>query len=156
MNAIGKYLLFVAGCVAAYFEPLGFLLRLVLILFLTDFVTGFIKSRRQAGRWTLQSRKLRRSFVKMFVYMCVMTLTFYVCGAMQLAQDAAISVVKVEVWCIVYIEGLSIVENLRVLFPQDKFLSFVHYLLSVEFLKYVPLLNGFFNEKEDGNKNGTA
>ncbi|MDR1676007.1 MAG: phage holin family protein [Tannerella sp.] len=150
MNAIRKYILFVAGCTAAYFEPLGFLLKLVLVLFLADFVSGFVKSRKICGRWTLQSKKLRWSFVKMGVYMCVMALTFYVCEAMQLPQETALSAVKVEVWCIVYIEGLSIVENLRVLFPHDRFLKFMHYLLSVEFLKYVPLLNGFLKEKDDG------
>jgi hypothetical protein len=40
MGAMGKYGLFVAGCVLAYFEPVGFLLRLVAVLFFVDFVTG--------------------------------------------------------------------------------------------------------------------
>ena len=75
MNAVWKYLLFIAGCVSAYFEPLGFLLRLVAVLFFADFVTGVIKSRKK----------------------CV-----------------------------------------------------IHYLLSVEFLKYIPMLNNFLKEKEDG------
>ena len=82
MNAVWKYLLFIAGCVSAYFEPLGFLLRLVAVLFFADFVTGVIKSRKNCGRWTFQSKKLRWSFVKMLIYMCVMALTFYVCEAM--------------------------------------------------------------------------
>jgi hypothetical protein len=86
----------------------------------------------------------------MLVYMCVMGLTFHVCDAMQLSAETGLSVVKIEVWCIVYIEGLSIVENLLVLFPHDRFLKFVHWLLSVEFLKYVPLLNSFLKEKDDG------
>lgn len=148
MNVIWKHLLFAAGCLAAYFEPLGFLLRLVAVLFAVDFVSGFVKSRKICGRWTFRSGKLRWSFVKMFVYMAVMALTFYVCEAMQLARDTALSVVKIEVWCVVYIEGLSIVENLRVLFPNDRFLKFIHYLLSVEFLKYIPLLNDFLKEKD--------
>ena len=150
MNTIRKYLLFVAGCVSAYFEPPGFLLRPVAVLFVADFVSGVIKSRKSCGRRTFQSKKLRRSFVKMFIYMCVMALTFYVCEAMRLAGDTALAIVKIEVWCIVYIEGLSIVENPPVLFPHDRFLKFIHYLLSVEYLKYIPLLNHFLKEKEDG------
>jgi hypothetical protein len=152
MNVIWKYILFVAGCLAAYFEPLGFLLRLVAALFFADFVSGFVKSRKHCGRWMFRSKKLRWSFVKMFVYMCVMALTFYVCEAMQPERDTGLSAVKIEVWCIVYIEGLSIVENLRVLFPNDKFLQFIHYLLSIEFLKYIPLLNHFLKEKDNGNR----
>ncbi|MDR2764123.1 MAG: phage holin family protein [Tannerella sp.] len=148
MNAIWKYLLFLAGCVAACFEPIGFLMRLVAVLFLADFVSGVLKSRKKCGHWSFKSGKLRWSFVKMFVYMCVMALTFYVCEGMQVTEETTLSVVKIEVWCIVYVEGLSIVENLRVLFPHDKFLQFIHYLLSVEFLKYIPLLNDFLKEKD--------
>jgi phage-related holin len=151
LKATVKYLVFAFGCTAACFEPIGFLLKLVLVLFAADFVTGIVKSRKRCGRWTLHSKKLRWSFVKMAVYMCVMALTFYVCESMQLDSDTSLSVVKVEVWCIVYIEGLSIVENLLVIFPRDRFLKFMHYLLSVEFLKYIPLLNNFLKEK-DGNE----
>jgi hypothetical protein len=34
-------------------------------------------------------------------------------------------------------------------FPHDRFLKFLHYLLSVEFPKYVPVLNSFLKEKEE-------
>ena len=149
MNAVFKYGVFFAGCVAAYFEPIRALLVLVLVLFVADFITGVAKPRKARGRWSLQSKRLRWSFVKMFVYMAVMALTFYVCEAMELSAGVALSVVKVEVWGVVYIEGLSIVENLRTLWPDDRFLQFLHYLLSVEFLKYIPIVSHFFKEKED-------
>jgi hypothetical protein len=66
-----------------------------------------------------------------------------------LSVQAGISTVKVEAWCIVYIEGLSIVENLLAVFPNDRFLMFLHWLLSVEFLKRVPLLGSFLKEKDN-------
>jgi phage-related holin len=149
MNIIGKYLLFLAGCIATYFEPVRALLILVAALFSVDFLTGVIKSRKINKTWNLKSKRLRWSFVKMLVYMCVMAITFYVCEAMQLDSNTALSAVKVEVWCIIYIEGLSIVENLLILFPNDKFLKFLHHLLSVEFLKYIPVLSNFLKEKEN-------
>jgi phage-related holin len=140
-------MVFAAGCVAAYFEPIRALLVLVTALFVADFLTGIVKSRKLYGCWSLQSKRLRWSFVKMFVYMAVMALTFGVCEAMMLSRGTGLAVVKIEVWCIVYVEGLSIIENLLTLFPDDKFLKFLHYLLSVEFLKYVPVLNDFLKEK---------
>jgi phage-related holin len=148
MNTFIKYLVFFIGAIAAYFEPINALLTLVATLFILDFITGVIKSRKVNNTWQLKSKKLRWSFVKMFVYMCVMALTFYVCEAMRLSDDTAVSIVKVEVWMIVYIEGLSIVENLRTLFPNDKFLNFMHYLLSVEFLKFIPIVSKFLKENE--------
>jgi phage-related holin len=148
MGVVWKYVLFAAGCALTYIEPIGFLLHLVLTLFVSDFVTGVLKSRKLSGSWRLRSKRLRWSFVKMFTYMSVMALTFYVCDVMRL-RSAGVSVVKTEVWCIVYIEGLSIVENLLAVFPRDRFLKFLHYLLSVEFLKYIPVLNNFLKEKEE-------
>jgi phage-related holin len=148
-----KYLVFGVGCVLTYFEPINFLMLLVVVLFGLDFVTGVLKSRKIRGRWTLQSKKLRWSFVKMFVYMFVIACTFFITEMMQLSEVTGITAAKVEVWCVVYIEGISIVENLLVLFPGDKFLRFIHFLLSVEFLKYVPVLSNFLKEKEEDETN---
>jgi hypothetical protein len=149
MNAVLKYVIFVCGCIAAYFEPMVALIILVASLFVADFVTGVLKTIKTTGKLSLKSKKLRWSFVKMFVYLSVMAITFYVCESMQLSTATGLAAVKVEVWCVVYIEGLSIVENLLMLFPDDKFLKFMHYLLSVEFLKYVPIVSNFLKEKED-------
>jgi phage-related holin len=148
-SALYKYILFLSGGICSYFGPLGFLFKLVLILFIIDFVTGIIKSVKLNKALKIRSKRLRWSFVKMLVYMFVMALTFYVCGSMQLDSEITLSVVKLEAWCIVYIEGLSIVENLKLIFPDDKFLKFIHYALSVEFLKYVPILSSFIKEKEE-------
>jgi phage-related holin len=148
MNVIIKYLVFLAGCIAAYFEPVKTLACLVVLLFSIDFLTGVAKSVKVTKTFRLKSKKWRWSFVKAAVYLAVMLLTFAVCEMLGLSVETGISAARVEAWCIVYIEGLSIVENLRVLFPNDKFLMFLHYLLSVEFLKYVPMLNSFLKEKD--------
>jgi phage-related holin len=148
MNVIIKYLVFFVGCIAAYFEPIKPLACLVVLLFCIDFLTGVAKSVKVTKTFRLKSKKWRWSFVKAAVYLAVMLLTFAVCEMLGLSVETGISAVRVEAWCIVYIEGLSIVENLRVLFPTDKFLMFLHYLLSVEFLKYVPMLNSFLKEKD--------
>ncbi|MDR2382607.1 MAG: phage holin family protein [Prevotellaceae bacterium] len=149
MLSFWKYLLFVGTSVAAYFEPINGLLILVATLFIIDFITGVLKSVKLTGKLCLKSKKLRWSFVKMLVYMAVMAVTFYVCEAMNLSSETSISVVKVEVWMVVYIEGLSIVENLKAIFTNDKFLKFLHYMLSVEFLKYVPFVSKFLKEDDE-------
>jgi phosphatidylglycerophosphate synthase len=149
MNTIFKYLVFLITSAATYFQPVGGLLLLVTLLFMCDFVTGFIKSVKVSHAVRIQSKKLRWSAVKMCVYLSIITLTFFVCKVMGVGMDTAVSVVKIEAWCIVYIEGLSIVENLQAILPKDKFLGFLHYLLSIEFLKVVPLLANFLKEKDD-------
>jgi phage-related holin len=149
MDSIFKYLVFAITAVASYFEPVGGLVALVLVLFAADFVTGFIKSVKVTRKVSVKSKKLRWSVVKMFVYLSVIALTFFICEIMSVGIDATLAAVKIEVWCIVYIEGLSIVENLQIIFPDDKFLGFLHYLLAIEFLKYVPALANFLKDRED-------
>jgi phage-related holin len=144
-----KYLLFAGTSAAAYFEPIKFLIILVIILFCADFVTGVWKSVKVNRTWEIKSKRLRWSFVKMFVYLALITLSFLICEFMQLSVEAAISVTKIEVWAIIYVEGLSIVENLLVIYPNDKFLQFLHYLLAVEFLKFIPLFGKFLKEKDE-------
>jgi hypothetical protein len=145
-----KYILFILGLLATYFEPILGLVYLVGILFVVDFITGIIKTFKKGEK--IKSKRLRWSFGKLFVYLGSMSFTYYCCVAMGLAPETAISVVKLEVWFIVYIEGLSVVENLLIIRSGDKFLLFLHYLLSVEFLKYIPVLSNFLKEKEDEDK----
>jgi hypothetical protein len=136
-----------------YFEPIHGLLLLVTILFAVDFVTGFIKSVKVSHAVCIKSKKLRWSAVKMCVYLSIMALTFFICRIMGIEPDATISVIKIEVWCIVYIEGLSIVENLQTIFPNDKFFNMIHELLAIEFLKYIPILSRFLKEEENNENN---
>ena len=149
MNNVLKHAVFVAGCVGAYFEPIKLLVVLVLVLFLLDLATGLWKALKNGER--VESGKLRWSFGKLLSYLVVMALTFFTCEAMGLDAGTAVSVVKVEVWCIVYVEGLSIVENALAIRPGDKFLGYLHYLLSVEFLKVIPLLSNYFKQEKDGD-----
>ncbi|MDR2286829.1 MAG: phage holin family protein [Prevotellaceae bacterium] len=151
MNIV-KYAVFVITLGMTYFEPIHGLLLLVAILFTVDFVTGFIKSVKTTHAICVKSKRLRWSAVKMCVYLSIMALTFFICRIMGIELDATLSVIKIEVWCIVYIEGLSIVENLQVIFPNDKFFSMIHELLAIEFLKYIPILSSFLKEKEDENR----
>ena len=150
MNAPLKYSCFIAGGLMAYFKPIEPLILLVVVLFCTDFALGVCKSIRLKGCWKgLASFKLRWSLAKAAVYLLVVSYTFFICEKMEVSNETIKSVIKLEVWSVVYIEGLSIVENLKVLFPNNKFLDIIHYFLSVEFLKYVPQLANFLKKKGD-------
>jgi hypothetical protein len=159
MSAMIKYFVFLVGCVTAYFEPIKLLIFLVVLLFCLDFVTGVWKSVKINRAWKMKSKRLRWSFVKMFVYLSIVAFSFLICEFMRLSSETSISVSKVEVWAIVYVEGLSVVENLLVIYPNDKFLKFLHYLLSVEFLKFIPVFGKFLketDEQEQENQNKTG
>jgi phage-related holin len=149
MNDIFKWLLFISGSATAYFEPLLPIIFVVLTLFILDFITGIAKSIRTGQ--AIKSRRARWSFYKLLVYLGVMGLTFFIVESMGFDRAAGVNVVKVEVWFVIYIEGLSIIENLQKI-KDNRFLQFIHYLLAVEFLKKFTILSDFMKQKE--NKNG--
>jgi phage-related holin len=132
----------------AYFEPLNAVLTLVMVLFVLDFITGIAKSVRLGE--AIKSAKLKWSLYKLIVYLGTMALTFFICESMGLSKDTCISVVNVEAWFVVYIEGLSIIENLQKI-KDNRFLQFIHYLLAVEFLKKFSILSDFMKQKEKEN-----
>jgi hypothetical protein len=151
MNDILKWALFIGGSVAAYFEPLNAIMILVTTLFVLDFITGIAKSIRTGQ--TIKSSKLKWSLYKLLVYLGTMTLTFFICESMELSKDTGVSAVNIEAWFVVYIEGLSIIENLQKI-KDNRFLQFIHYLLAVEFLKKFTILSDFIKEKENENEQG--
>jgi len=143
---MNRYLVFGLTTVLAYFEPLYGLFVLVIGIFVADFFTGWAKSIVITKKIGLLSKKLRWSFVKMVVYLALIAFTFYICSAMEVDWKGA---VKIEVWWIIYTEGLSIVENLMVVFPHFSLLRFLHYLLAIEFLKVMPMIANYLKEKEE-------
>lgn len=145
MNDILKWILFIGGSIAAYFEPLNAVMILVTTLFVLDFITGIAKSVRLGN--PVKSSKLKWSLYKLLVYLGTMALTFFICESMGLSSVTGVSVVNVEAWFVVYIEGLSIIENLQQI-KDNRFLQFIHYLLAVEFLKKFSILSDFMKSKE--------
>jgi phage-related holin len=130
----------------AYFEPIKLIIIVVFVIFTIDFVTGICKAIKR--REKIESGKLKWSLYKLLTYLGVMALTFFICESMGLSQDTGISVVKVEVWFIIYIEGLSIIENLQII-KDNRYLQFIHYLLAVEFLKKFTILSDFMKSNDN-------
>ncbi|MDR2064567.1 MAG: phage holin family protein [Prevotellaceae bacterium] len=145
MNDFLKWLLFIGGSILAYFEPLNAVLTLVMALFVLDFITGIAKSVRLGE--AIKSAKLKWSLYKLTVYLGTMALTFFICGSMNLSKDTGVSIVNIEAWFVVYIEGLSIIENLQKI-KDNKYLQFIHYLMAVEFLRKFSILSDFIKNKE--------
>lgn len=153
IDSIFKYIVFTIGCIAAYFDPIMLTVHVVIGLFVADFITGVSASFCEGK--SFQSSIARWSFVKLIVYLGHATLVFFVCERMGIDKETTISIVKIVIWAVIYVEGLSVNENLLRMFPHSKFLQFMHYMLSVEFLKYIPFLADFFKkDKNDLNQTG--
>ena len=111
---IHKWLLFSAGAITAYMSDIIGIVILFLILFIADFVTGCVASFLTGNK--IESYRLRWSFVKTFCYFG--TFVFTVISGLCLNKlPFFINIMKLEVYVALWIEAVSITENLIKIFP---------------------------------------
>lgn len=155
MSWIFKFVVVLTCAVVAYFEPIRGAVNIFICAFVADFVTGLLASFKLGERF--KSSKARWSFAKLLCYtgsfMFLLVIGKNLQALHQAGDDYAsmLWLIKMVVYAGVWFETKSIVENLQVLFPENRFLSFLDYLLGVEFTKKIPGLANFL--KEDKNKN---
>ena len=139
-----KWFLFFAGAVTAYMSDFIGIVLLFLILFVTDFVTGCLASFMTGNK--IESYRLRWSFVKTFCYFGTFVFTVFT-GVCINKLSFFIGIVKLEVYVALWIEAVSIMENLIKIFPKVIFLEYIHFMISTEWVKKISGLTNFLKEK---------
>ncbi len=133
---------------------------LALLLVVIDFGTGVAASKIVDGIG-IKSKKLRWSFAKLVVYVSAIAATLAV-GIFLHMIDVFISptsgrsdiltltliAVKYEAYVVAWIEIVSNLENLLRIWPDNKFLKYLHFVVSVDFIKKIPRLTDALKEKE--------
>ena len=141
---IHKWLLFSAGAVTAYMSDIIGVVILFLILFIADFISGCMASFLTGNK--IESYRLRWSFVKTFCYFG--TFVFTVISGLCLNKlPFFINIMKLEVYVALWIEAVSITENLIKIFPRVIFLEYIHFMISTEWVKKISGLTNFLKEK---------
>lgn len=159
----------------------GFACLFALILVGVDFISGVLASKYQDKKIPIKvrSRKARWSFAKLFVYVSVIAFTTFVGVGLHvfeillrqtdpeilhgigMADDKLLTdinilyytlyVIKVMAWVICWIETVSVVENLRRIWPDNLFLEYLHFIIAVEIINRIPKFAKFLKEKDEKN-----
>lgn len=133
---------------------------LALLLVVVDFGTGVAASKVVDGIG-IKSKKLRWSFAKLVVYVSAIAATLAV-GIFLHMIDIFISptlgrsdilmltliAVKYEAYVVAWIEVVSNLENLLRIWPDNKFLKYIHFVVSVDFIKKIPRLADALKEND--------
>ena len=135
--------------VISYFQPLWGVIIVFSVIFAMDFITGLLASFKRGECFNIV--KARDSFLKVIVYIGSFLVVLAVAKEVACMGGTPISdtnvilttILKVVVTAAIWFEAKSNVENLKVLFPRDRFIAFLDYLLGVEFLRSMPWLKGF-------------
>lgn len=137
---------------------------LALSMVVIDFMTGVAASKIADGVG-IRSKRLRWSFAKMCVYAVVIAATLAVGIFLHIIDDFinhspyrsdiltfTLLCVKYEAYVVAWIETVSNLENLLRIWPDNKFLKYIHFVVSVDFIKKIPRLADALKEKDNKPK----
>lgn len=137
---------------------------IALLLVLVDFITGVIASKHEGQKIKVRSKRMRWSCAKIAVYAGVIAFTIIIGTGLHSIEvtinpevlqtdtlEATLYCVRVEAYFFIWIETVSIIENLRRRLPNMEFLKIIHYIVAVEFVKRIPKLSAYLKEKDSKN-----
>lgn len=138
-------------------------IALVVFFMIGDFCTGIYASKRVRNEG-VQSSKLRWSVAKYAVYI------FFVIGTLIIGiglhaihcfnkhldinthsqiLEWTLTFLVAQMIFISWIEIVSVIENLRLVYPKDQYLKGLHYLFVVDFKKMIPHFSKYLKEEKN-------
>lgn len=152
---IGVLAAIMQGCINSV-QPVFYALLVFTIVTVVDLLTGIIASKYEGK--TIESKPMRRCFVKWLIYIGVFVGTMLVgvilslmakwTGDGDLAQGLLLNILKWQAIVATYIELLSIFENLHRRLPDNAYVSIIYYVLSVQIRNQIPMLKEYFAQKK--------
>lgn len=135
-----------AAAMAAYFHPLSGVLFSLFYLFLLNLFFGIVTG-IAVGREGFRFKKALNCMKEAGVYFIIVGSIYFV-GEKMGNPDGALQCVTAVTYAFIYFYTVNILKNLRRLFPASRSLSFVHYVVGMEFVRKIPFLNGFLEQEK--------
>lgn len=132
----------------AYLAPLNDMVFVIFFIFLINIMAGMI-SGIVVNNEPFNNKKFFRCLMETFVFY-VIVVCIYVIGEKLGNINGAMQCITGVVYAILYFYGTNTLRNLNKLFPDNKTLAFIYYVVSFEIVKKIPYLQQFQNHnKED-------
>ena len=64
-------------------------------------------------------------------------------------HDGAMSAISLAVYALIYFYGVNILKNLNRIFPKNRYIDFLYYVLSFEMIKKIPYLENYKQKQKD-------
>lgn len=142
-----------AGCVisavVAYFAPIESIFLGVAWVFVVNFVFGLLNGIVVKNE-IFSFRKAFSCFVEAMVLYVLMA-TIFLVGDRIGNQSGAMQCITAVVYALIYFYAVNILRNIKGLFPGNKTIRFLYWILSIEFVKEIPFIGDYlakFNRDE--------
>ena len=142
-----------AGCVisavVAYFAPIESIFLGVAWVFVVNFVFGLLNGIVVKNE-IFSFRKAFSCFVEAMVLYVLMA-TIFLVGDRIGNQSGAMQCITAVVYALIYFYAVNILRNIKGLFPGNKTIRSLYWILSIEFVKEIPFIGDYlakFNREE--------
>lgn len=131
----------------AYFAPISDMVFVIFFIFLINMLAGMI-SGIVVDNEAFSNKKFFRCLIETFVFY-VIVICIYVIGEKLGNVNGALQCITGVVYAILYFYGTNTLRNLQKLFPANKVIAFIYYVVSFEIVKKIPYLQQFNELNKD-------
>ncbi len=133
---------------AAYLNPISGDIKSLVILFFFNFLFG-LAAGLLANNESFSLKKAFRCIIEAMVFFLLVAAIYFI-GDHKGNPDGALQCVSFITYSIFYFYGVNILRNLKLMATSGtafyKVVSFLYYVVSVEFIKHIPFLTNYQKE----------
>ena len=133
--------------VVAYLKPIDGELKSLAIIFLLNFVFGYLSGMIANGeRFSFKKAVVCVGHATVFFVLCA---SIYTIGRLKGQMEGAVQCVSMITYVVIYFYGMNISQKMMEIFkegtPPWMVANFIHYCLGLYFFEKIPVLSSFFN-----------
>jgi len=133
--------------VAAYFLPIQPFVFVIILAFMLNFFAG-LSAGFLVNNESFDFKKAFWTLIEMATYLVIVAASFSIGDKMN-DRDAVLKAIYGVTYAFIYFYAINILKNLKRMFPESRAISFLHFTLSLEFIKRIPFMTDFLKyEKE--------
>ena len=133
-----------------YFSPLRNIVFVIFFVFLLNCLFGLVAGVGVEGE-KFNLKKFFRCILETLVFY-VIVLSIYLVGEKMGNEQGALQCISGVVYAVIYFYAVNILRNIHTVFPDNRWVKFLFYVLSFEIIKKIPYLQQFQEKKDEVDK----
>ena len=130
-----------------YFSPLRNIVFVIFFVFLLNCLFGLVAGVGVEGE-KFNLKKFFRCILETLVFY-VIVLSIYLVGEKMGNEQGALQCISGVVYAVSYFYAVNILRNMHTIFPENRWVKFLFYVLSFEVIKKIPYLQQFQERKDE-------
>lgn len=151
MNEIKGLLLMVLAALGSFFMPITDFMLAILVLLGINFLSGWIEDEMHGEGW--RWKKAFKTLYECFV-LCGIGAAIFVIGRFMHREQAAVQCLSVIYLAGTWFYSVNILNNWKKILPDGttlyRYVSFLHFIVSMKFVEKIPYLKAFLMQEEPG------